>query len=121
MRSLLPLLALCLLACERSSTEAPVAAAAPAQPTVETVPVVAERLDITARLTAELQPYEMVALYPRVSGFVEEIGVDRGSPVRRGQLLARLSAPELAAQRSEAESKLQAARSTFERMRAASD
>jgi RND family efflux transporter MFP subunit len=56
-----------------------------------------------------------------VSGFVEEIGVDRGSKVKRGQLLARLSAPELAAQRSEAESRLQAARSTFERMRAASD
>jgi membrane fusion protein (multidrug efflux system) len=63
----------------------------------------------------------MVALYPRVSGFVEEINVDRGSAVKRGQLLARLSAPELATQRSEAESKLGAARSTFDRTRAAAE
>jgi multidrug efflux pump subunit AcrA (membrane-fusion protein) len=56
-----------------------------------------------------------------VSGFVEEINVDRGSAVKRGQLLARLSAPELATQRSEVESKLTAARSTFERTRAAAE
>ena len=41
--------------------------------------------------------------------------------MHHGQLLARLSAPELASQRAEAESKLTAARSTFERMKAAAD
>jgi RND family efflux transporter MFP subunit len=90
-------------------------------PTLEAVQVTAAKLDTTARLPGELAPYEMVALYPRVSGFVEDIAVDRGSVVRRGQLLARLSAPELASQRAEAESKLSAARSTFERTHAASD
>jgi len=98
-----------------------VAASAEAAPTVEVVQVTANKLDTTARLPGELSPYELVALYPRVNGFVEEIGVDRGSAVRRGQLLARLSAPELASQRAEAESKLSAARSTFERTRAAAD
>jgi membrane fusion protein, multidrug efflux system len=98
-----------------------VAAAAEAAPNVEVVQVTANKLDTTARLPGELSPYELVALYPRVNGFVEEIGVDRGSAVRRGQLLARLSAPELASQRAEAESKLSAARSTFERTRAAAD
>lgn len=121
MRALAPVVVLFLVAGGCAPAEAPAAEPAPAKPTVETVPVVAARLDTTARLTAELQPYEMVALYPRVSGFVEEIGVDRGSPVRRGQLLARLSAPELSAQRAEAESKLQATRSTFERTRAAAE
>jgi len=96
-----------------------VAASAEGAPTVEVVQVTANRLDTTARLPGELSPYELVALYPRVNGFVEEIGVDRGSAVRRGQLLARLSAPELASQRAEAESRLSAARSTFERTRAA--
>ena len=88
---------------------APAAAAAPEPrpPTVEVGPGRrASKLDTTAQLPGELAPYEMVALYPRVSGFVEEIAVDRGSVVKRGQLLARLSAPELAAQRAEAESKL---------------
>jgi RND family efflux transporter MFP subunit len=116
MRTLLLLL---LVGCEHSTPEAPPAAAAAAA--LEVVPVVAEKLATTARLPGELQPYEMVALYPRVSGFVEEINVDRGSAVRRGQLLARLSAPELSTQRSEVESKLQAARSTFDRTRAAAE
>src|SRR5262245_14907983 len=112
-------LVLFIAACEHG-TDAPVAAGE-SVPAVEVVAVTANKLETTARLPGELAPYEMVALYPRVNGFVEEITVDRGSTVRRGQLLARLSAPELASQRTEAESRLSAARSTFERTRAAAD
>ena len=111
-----------LAGCDHSQ-EAP-AAAAPAEsstPTVEVVPVTSGKLDTTARLPGELAPYQMLALYPRVNGFVEDISVDRGSVVHRGQLLARLSAPELASQRAEAESKLSAAQSTYERTKAAAD
>jgi RND family efflux transporter MFP subunit len=93
----------------------------PATPTVEVVAVVAERLDTTTRLPAEIYAYESVSLFPRVNGFVDEMLVDRGSRVHKGQLLARLSAPELLAQRAEAESKLAAARSTYERLKAASE
>jgi RND family efflux transporter MFP subunit len=57
-----------------------------------------------------------VAIYPRVSGFVEEIAVDRGSVVRHGQLLARLSAPELLYRRAEAERKVSADRATWQRL-----
>jgi RND family efflux transporter MFP subunit len=89
--------------------------------TVEVMQVTADKLDTTTRLPGELTAYEMVALYPRVSGFVERIDVDRGSAVRRGQVLARLSAPELASQRAEAQSNLSAALSTFKRTRAASE
>jgi RND family efflux transporter MFP subunit len=123
MRTALLALTFALVACEHSQDQPPAATTAPEQatPTVEVVPVTSAKLDTTARLPGELAPYEMVALYPRVNGFVEEIGVDRGSVVRRGQLLARLSAPELASQRAEAESKLSAARSTFERTKAAAD
>ena len=73
-------------------------------------------------------------LYARVNGFVERVEVDRGSVVKQGQLLVVLSAPELAAQRSEAEAKvlavesqraeaqakLVAAESTYQRLRTAS-
>jgi membrane fusion protein, multidrug efflux system len=93
----------------------------PSAPTVEVVPVVAQRVDTTTRLPAEIYAYESVALFPRVNGFVDEVLVDRGSSVRKGQLLARLSAPELAAQRTEAESKLAAARSTYERTKTAAE
>jgi RND family efflux transporter MFP subunit len=116
------LLALLLLfpACNRSAAEQPNAAAPAAPPSLEVVPVASETLHLTARLPGELTPYELVAVYPRVTGFVEEIRVDRGSQVKKGAVLARLSAPELAAQRTEAESKTTGNRSTVDRLRAAS-
>ncbi|HMB27808.1 MAG TPA: efflux RND transporter periplasmic adaptor subunit [Blastocatellia bacterium] len=52
-------------------------------------------------------------------GFVEVINVDRGSVVKQGQLLARLRAPELEAQRSEAVARVRAAQS--QRFEAASN
>jgi RND family efflux transporter MFP subunit len=52
-----------------------------------------------------------------VSAFVEEVLVDRGSKVQRGDLLVRLSAPELSAQRAEAEAKASIDRQTAERLR----
>lgn len=120
-----PLASLVLLAaCNRSSSSEPAPApttAAPAGPqTVEVVTVVAKPLDATLELPAELAADESVAIYPRVTGFLDDIPVDRGSPIKKGQLLARLSAPELAAQRAEAESKVAAAKSTYDRLKAAS-
>ncbi len=88
------------------------ASPAPAQtPTVNVTEVVSLEMNRQFRLPGELQPFEDVAIYARVPGFVEAINVDRGSVVRRGQLLARLRAPELDAQRSEAEAKSRAAKS----------
>lgn len=95
---------LLLASCDRGA--APVSAAPstpeqPAIPTVDVVPVVSEKLDTRVRLPGEIGPYESVALYPRASAFVDEMLVDRGAAVKKGQLLARLSAPELHAQHSE--------------------
>jgi RND family efflux transporter MFP subunit len=78
-------------------------------PTVEVVKVASRKLAITLRLPGELQAYEVVSIYPKVTAFVDSISVDRGSLVKSGQLMARLLAPELAAQRAEAQSKLQGA------------
>jgi RND family efflux transporter MFP subunit len=68
-------------------------------------------LDLTINLPGELQPYEAVAIYPKVVGFVQWIGVDRGSRVRAGQLIVRLVAPELVSRRAEAQSKAESAQS----------
>jgi len=73
------------------------------------VKVVSKKLAISVKLPGELQPYESVAVFPKVTAYVESISVDRGSHVKAGQLMARLVAPEVAAQRAEAQSKLQAA------------
>jgi membrane fusion protein (multidrug efflux system) len=88
------------------------ASPAPAQtPTVTVAEVVSLELNRRLRLPGELQPFQDVAIYAKVPGFVESINVDRGSVVRSGQLLARLRAPELDAQRSEAEARSRAAQS----------
>lgn len=44
---------------------------------------------------AELKPFEQVAVYAKVSGFVQRLYADRGDRVRKGQLLAVLEAPEM--------------------------
>jgi membrane fusion protein, multidrug efflux system len=52
-----------------------------------------------------------VPLHARVSGFVDRVLVDRGSQVRRGDTLLVINAPEMLAQRAEAEARLAAVRS----------
>jgi len=85
--------------------------AAQAAVSVETATVVSKKLDAPVSLPAQLQPYEAVDVYPKVTGFIDAIKVDRGSHVRKGDLLVRLTAPELVAQRSQAESAVRAAES----------
>ncbi len=82
---------------------------APVSASVEVTKVSSKKIATTVRLPGELQPYEAVAVFPKVVAFVEWIGVDRGSVVKTGELMARLNAPEVEAQRSEAQAKLQAA------------
>lgn len=107
--------------------------ASPTQ-TVEVAKVASKKLSIATRLPGELQAYEAVAVSPKVTAYVDSISVDRGSRVKAGQLMARLVAPEVVAQRAEAQSKLQAAeaqraeaeaklasdQSTYERLKSAS-
>ena len=61
------------------------------------------------RLPGELKPLEQVDIFPRVGAFVKQVLVDRGSRVTKGQTLAVLEAPELAAQLARARSRWQAA------------
>src|SRR5947209_4966672 len=101
---------------------------------LEAVRVISRPLDQTVVLPGEFTPYLSVAIHAKIAGFVQRVEVDRGSVVKEGQLLATIVAPELAAQRAEAEAKVQtaeaqraeaearvaAAQSTYERMKAAS-
>ena len=76
---------------------------------VELVTVVAKPISRSVDLPGEFQPFLSAALRARVTGYVERVLVDRGSVVKRGQLLAVLSAPEMEARIVEAGSKVQAA------------
>jgi membrane fusion protein (multidrug efflux system) len=73
---------------------------------VEVVAVCSEKVQRTILLPGEIQPFQKVAIHARANGYVERVLVDRGSAVREGQLLATLTAPELAAGTAEAESKI---------------
>jgi RND family efflux transporter MFP subunit len=123
-------------ACGGSESASPsTTAAAPTGPAaIDVVRVVERSLDVPLSLPGELTAFQAVAVFPRVTGFVKTVNVDRGSNVRTGDLLVSLEAPELVAQRAEAQSKLQSAeaqlsvararsdadRATFERLKAAS-
>lgn len=98
------------IGCDGASAQKGAPAAPPPSPqSVDVVAVKAQALNISVPLPAEIQAFESVPIFAKVSGFVRSIAVDRGSHVRRGQLLAKLEAPELVAQRAEAQAKLQTA------------
>jgi membrane fusion protein, multidrug efflux system len=103
--------------------------------TVDLVPVVSKEISQTIDLPGEFLSFQSVELHAKVRGYVERVLVDRGSVVKRGQLLAVLTAPEMKAQLSEAESNVQAAeamtvqaeaqlsaaRSTYDRLKKAAE
>ncbi len=61
---------------------------------------VAQRGDIAHVLTlaGQFQPYQVVDVHPKVSGYMKRINVDIGDIVHQGQTLAVLEVPELKAQ-----------------------
>src|SRR5262245_21833509 len=83
-------------------------AAALAQASVEVVRVTSKTVERQVNLPGVFQPYLAVPILARVTGFVKEVNVDRGSAVKEGELLATLEAPEMQAQIVEAQSKAQA-------------
>lgn len=89
------------------------AAPGPSQsvPELQVTRVLSEKLNTTVRLPAQLMPYQIVCVYPKVTGFVKWIKVDRGSRVKKGEPIAQLEAPEIVAQQAEADSKFQSAES----------
>jgi RND family efflux transporter MFP subunit len=90
--------------------EAGTAAPASGAPVVDAAKVVSQPLNASLMLPGELLPFEAVAVYPKVTGFVKTISVDRGSRVTAGEVIIKLEAPELVAQHAESESRLQTAR-----------
>src|SRR6266699_196235 len=115
-----------------AAAQAPSPAPTPAP--VEVVRVTSKAVERQVKLPGEFQPYLAVPIYAKLPGFVKRVAVDRGSTVKQGQVLLTLEAPEMQAQiaeaqskaqaiglqRAEAEAKLAAAQSTYDRLKAAS-
>lgn len=108
---LLAALAASLAACSSNKADsAQTAEATPAELTYATIAVARHTSRQELRLPGELLPHFEVALYAKVNGFVKSISADVGDRVRKGQVLARMEAPEMAADLSRAQAEIQAAR-----------
>lgn len=75
--------------------------------------VVKEPLSSSLQLPAVLEAYQKVSIYPRVNGFVRSVMVDRGSIVKKGELLLELDAPEIIQQYYAAQSKYLQAKAIY--------
>src|ERR1700682_4451395 len=79
--------------------------------TPELVTVVTKPVQRDLKLPGEFQPYETTELRAAVQGFVDKVLVDRGSVVKKGQVLAELVAPEMQARLVESQAREQVAES----------
>jgi len=86
------------------SAQSPAAASSP-EVTAKLVEVQVKPLDGALVVPGELRPFRGVDVYARVSGFLSTVSVDRGSRVKKGEILATVTAPEMEARIAEAEAK----------------
>jgi RND family efflux transporter MFP subunit len=67
-------------------------------PTASVAPVVRGSISHSLTLAGEFQPYQVVDVHAKVSGYIRHIYVDIGDKVHAGETLAILEVPELDAQ-----------------------
>jgi RND family efflux transporter MFP subunit len=66
-----------------------------------------QAVSVTLYLPAELRPFEEAEIHAKVDGYVQTVLADIGDKVRKGQVLARIDAPEVAANSAQAVAKFQ--------------
>jgi RND family efflux transporter MFP subunit len=88
-------------------------------PRVQTVSVQPQDLARKIELPGTVEGYETADLYAKVGGFLEEISVDIGDHVTKGQVLARLSIPEMERELQQTQAAIAAAEADVEQSKAA--
>ena len=81
---------------------------------VELIAVAAKSISRSVDLPGEFQPFLSAALHARVPGYVERVLVDRGSVVKKGQLLAQIEPSIIKAQSEESRANLVNAKSNLQ-------
>lgn len=117
MRNIIQIMAVCgfmlILASCGNNEEPKKAAAPPSVPAYKTITLASRPISGNVQLPGVMQPYEFVMLYPKISGFVKSVSVDRGSLVKTGQVLITLEAPEVEQQVAAAKLKYTQAQATY--------
>ncbi|HET9504529.1 MAG TPA: biotin/lipoyl-binding protein, partial [Hymenobacter sp.] len=87
-----------------------------AKPVVTVQPAKAAPDTTSVTLPADLRSQHETELFARVNGFVQSWKADIGQRVRRGQVLATITTPELDQQIAQAQANLALARTSFGRL-----
>lgn len=103
----------CIAGCTQSGKQAAKDTAKPKADSVAVFILQTAALDKTVSLPGELLPNTKVQVYGKVSGYVKKIFVDIGSPVKQGQVIAILEAPEMQSSIAESKQHLEAVRSKW--------
>ena len=93
----LPLITCSILACVTAHAVNP----------VELVPVQKKDMQITTSQPVSIEAYHTASIGPRVTGYVKDVLVDIGSPVKAGQPMVKIDAPELFAARDVLKAEIQ--------------
>ena len=89
--------------------------AAPGPPAAQVAVVQRGNIAQVLTLAGQFQPYQVVDVHPKVSGFIRHIYVDIGDRVHQGETLAVLEVPELQAQLSGTVSEVARSKDEIER------
>jgi len=95
------------------SNENKKAVALPQAAAYKTMALESRPISGNVQLPGVMQPFEFVMIYPKISGFVKRVTVDRGSVVKAGQVLITLEAPEVEQQVAAAKLKYTQAQATY--------
>jgi len=92
-----------------------------AQPEVPPIPVRTMKPEFgdlvkSLKLNAHVESETMVTVLPFVSGVLQEMAVEIGQPVSKGQLIARIDSQRFALQLQQAEAAYLSAKSSYERL-----
>src|SRR3979411_2988578 len=83
-------------------------------PTVALAQLIPGSTHQTLTLPGNIQPFNRAAIYARVNGYVKAWDHDIGSPVKAGQVLATIDAPDLDQQLSQAKATLASVRANLQ-------
>jgi len=101
-----------LLGCGRPGAESGTADAAGV--TVTVVRPARRTLIRSLKVPGSIEAFQEATLYAKTAGYLSKITVDRGDRVRRGQVLAEISVPEMAGERDVAEARLSEAEAALD-------